>query len=153
MSKYEFDYLLFSHKGDAKAADARGLSGTGFPRTIFIGDREYRIVSGEETFIFWEELVDDQNQVVGFWFILPDSPTFRSSRLIQASANAIVKHDEVCIDLCPGVQQQWGECIQAFGSEVYQAVDDPKDCAILMLKWSERTPGFKFVAEEVRAIP
>lgn len=152
MSKYEFDYLLFSRDREVKAADARGLSGNGFPRAIVIGDRQYRIVDGEETFLFWDELVDDQNRVVGFWFNLPESPTLRSSRLTLASTNTTTHHEEVCIDLCPGVQQQWGECIQAFGSEVYQAVDDPKDCAILMLKWSNRAPGFKFDAEEVRAI-
>jgi hypothetical protein len=59
--------------------------------------------------------------------------------------------DEVRIDLSAGVPHQW-DCVQGFGSELYQAADDAADCAILMVNWSGRQAGFEVVEGPVGAI-
>jgi hypothetical protein len=144
-------YLLFRCDGAVKAADASVLVGNQFPRALTIDHREYRMISGEDTFFFWDELIDADNRTVGFSFLLPSSPTLRRSRLLSDSTNTSMDGDEVRIDLSARVPHQW-DCVQGFGSEVYQAVDDAADCAILMVNWSGWQAGFKLVEGAVRAI-
>jgi len=64
--------------------------------------------------------------------------------LLSDSTNASIDGDQDRIDLCPGVEQKW-DCVQGFGSQVYQAADDPTDCAIVMMNWSGRSAGFDLV--------
>jgi hypothetical protein len=144
-------YVLFRCDGAVKVADATSLIGNHFPRVLMVAHREYRIISSEDTFFFWDELIDGDDRTVGFMFLLPCSPTLRSSRLLSDSTNTSVDGAEVRIDLCPGVSQQW-DCVQGFGSKVYQAADDPADCAILMMNWSGRSAGFEVVRGAVHAI-
>lgn len=144
-------FVLFRCDGTVKVADANLLIGEDFPAALTIGHREYQMISGEDTFFFWDELVDGDDRTVGFTFLLPCSAVLRRSRLLSDSTNTSVDGDEVRINLAPGVPHQW-DCVQGFGSEVYQAADDPADCAILMMNWSGRQAGFEVVGGAVRAI-
>lgn len=144
-------YVLFRCGGAVKAADATSSVGSHFPEALAVCDREYRMISGEDTFFFWDELTDGDDRTVGFIFFLPTSLTLRRSRLLTDSTNTSVSGDEVRIDLSPGVPHQW-DCVQGFGSEVYQSADDPADCAILMMNWSGRPAGFEVVEGAVCAI-
>lgn len=145
-------YVLFERNGIVRAADATGLIRDSDPQVLMVGDREYRIVDNkEDTFFFWDEYIDRKGQTVGFVFFLPDSPTLRSSRLTSGSTNVLVKDNEVHIDLDPEVAQEW-DCVQGFGSDVYQAPNDPTDCVILLGNYSCRPAGFNVVCDAVRVI-
>jgi hypothetical protein len=133
-------YLLFHRNGITRVADATALFRQHFPDTVIVARRNYRLVRGEDTFFFWDELIDSDSRTVGFSFLLPVSPTLRQSRLIADSKNTAVEGDEVRINLSPGGSHVW-DCVQGFGSEVYQADDDPADCAIMMMNWSGRLAG------------
>lgn len=94
-----------------------------------IDQRKYRIIDRKDTF-FWDASIDDGVRTVGFTFFLPSSQTLRLSRFLSESPNASVDNFEVSVDLCPGIPHRW-DCVEVFDSEVYQAVGDPTDRAIL----------------------
>lgn len=144
-------YLLFRHHGIVRAADATAFIGANFalPEAFTVDRRKYRLLDSEDTFFFWDELIDADNRTTGFAFFLPENPVFSQSRFVRDTANVSINGPEVHIDLAPGTQHKW-ECVQGFGSEIYQATDDTSDCAILMMNWSGRHAGFDFVPNLAR---
>jgi hypothetical protein len=121
-----------------------------YPAAFEIGGRKYNEVCGGDTFFFWDELIDDDNRTVGFTFEFPDNVVLQQSRLITSSVNVSLNGKDVWIDLSPHTKHKW-LCVQGFGSGVYQCVDDPGDCVILLFNWSHSEAGFEVLEDAAQA--
>jgi len=137
-------FLLFRDKRRVRATEATHLISGDFPFALTLGGREYRVVANQDTFIFWNDLLDPLGRTVGYRFLAPDMPTLTASSLVSDSDNVVVENcvcDEVTILLqeCDDPRE---ECVQGFTSEVYQSTSDPLDCVLLMYDWPENPIGF-----------
>lgn len=108
---------------------------------LSVNGTEYLQLRDEDTFIFWDELRNSAGLTVGYWFLVPESPTFRRSSLLRNSDNVLVEGEEVEILLEPCGEPEW-ECVQGFGSEVYVNKDNETDCILYMFDWSENPVAF-----------
>jgi len=145
-----YKYLVLYRDGRrVRAADATSILEDGeFPRSIRRADGEYCRIDNQETFFFWDELRDAFDRTVGYEFLLADNEDFAASRLLTESDNVANNGSEVRILLqdCPAPNY---ECIQGFGSEVYQNITDPRDCMLLMFDWSQNPFAFDLPSEVV----
>jgi hypothetical protein len=138
-------FALYRRDGQVRAADASALVGKKFPKTISVDGRTYRITVDEDTFVFWDELLDESDRVVGFTFIGP-SHSFDIAQLWPGSSNVLVDAYDTTIELAPGLPHRY-DCTQGFDSKVYRAIDDQNECVMLMFNWSGREPGFELTGD------
>lgn len=135
-------FLLYRDGRRVRAADASYLLESGsYPEALHAGGVEYRQITDEDTFCFWDELRDPLDRTVGFSFYLPDSTSFVRSSLLSDSENVTIENNEATILLRECAQPSM-ECVQGFYSEMYQSVVDPRDCLLLMFDWSENCEAF-----------
>jgi hypothetical protein len=124
------------------AADATYLLSSGsYPTAMNVDGRRYVRVDSEDTFFFWDELHDKSNRTVGYSFVLPKSPIFTNATLWTESDNVKIENDEVRLLLHECAEPIW-ECVQGFGSELFQSEADPLDCLLLMFDWSQNDVAF-----------
>ncbi|MFI5460499.1 MAG: hypothetical protein ACHRXM_34220 [Isosphaerales bacterium] len=136
-------FVLFRASGAVRAADATefSVSCIGYdPEIIRVDDCEFQILK-EDDFIFWDDLWNERGQTIGYYFWLPESPTFRASDFINRSENVRVDHDEATILLAP-CPNPITEVVQGFCSQVYVNTLDPRDSLLLMYNWSQNEIAF-----------
>ena len=136
-------YLLFRRASRVVAADG----GARWPALADIDGRRYAAVPDPPSSMpFWDELLTPAGRVAGFSFECLSDPTLSGCRMVRSTANSTATtYDPVCgfdwrVELVPG-PAAW-ECVQGFGSVTLQAADDPADCALWLVNYSDRPPAF-----------
>jgi hypothetical protein len=136
-------FLLYRNGRRVAAADATHLhSDRDYARTLSLEGRRYLRVDDEDTFIFWDELQDASGRTIGYTFLLPESKVFQNARLWNECENVTLEHNEIRVLLRECTAPIW-ECVQGFGSELYQNESDPQDCILLFHDFSKKPIAFE----------
>jgi hypothetical protein len=144
-------FLLYRNGCRVEASDATHLdSDREYAMALLFEGRRYLRVDHEDTFVFWDELRDASGRTIGYTFEPSDSKVFANARLWTESENVTFEYGEFRVLLYECTTPIW-ECVQGFGSELYQNESDPQDCILLFYDFSKNAIAFDL--QSARAYP